>query len=704
MNLTVNVNSTNRTKYILWQTFQKVDSVNNRSTVCRFSVKNYRASDWTPALGDEIEVLDGATTIFGGVITKLYRRMNGIRLEYYNVECKDWVQYFDKKLVVESYTNDTINNIISDLVSNYSVGFTTNNVDCAITIDTVKFNYKTLSNCIQALAEQVNYSWYIDVNKDVHFFAKNTNLSPFNLTDTNGNYINNSLLIKDDLSQLRNIVTIRGGEKEGTSRDEELWADGNKKTFPLGNKFSSIPVLATSGSPLKIGIENLNTGTPYEAFWDYNQKYIRFTDAPANGSPLTATGTPLIPIIVEVRDEDSINDYGEYEFKKIDKTISSTDEARQYAIAQLDAYKNSLNDGSFRTYTSGLESGQTINIQSDIRSIDEDYIIQKVMLQMRGYNEGVYSVEFASLRTIGIIDFLQKLLLRDDKEIKIDEDEVLEKFYTDHKNIQITEEIGLDTEQTDHQSIGITESIRKDPFTPKWVLGKTHPRSIYFDASSSQYANLGSDVSMEGFFKMTVAFWLKMSAFTGSYRGVIDGSYFSGVGSPYGIMVRADDNNDFVRVFLRNTANSTAAISLNYTPDVWTHIAFSWDGANVTYYQNGVQIGAIDLLVGQISCSGANWKLAITAGYAYTSCYFDEVYIYRRNLSATEIANLVEGNNVSTDRLVGRWYMDEKTGTTIKDTSGKGNNGTLVNSPTRQNESDEDPKRQMRLSISSYLY
>ena len=489
MNLTVNIESTDRTSYILWKTFKKIDKLNNKVDECSFSTRKYGDKTWSPSVGNEIEVLNGADTIFAGVIIRVEEVLDATKIQRFIVKCKDWTHYLDKKLVIERYTNETVGDIISNLVSTYASGFTTTNVDCGIIIESIAFNYITISQALQVLAEQVNHSWYVSYDKDIHFFSKNINLSSFDLTDSNGKYIFNSLKIKDDLSQLRNRVIIRGGEKEGTQRTETFDSDGEQTTFPLGYKYSSKPTVTVSGSPLTVGLDFFDQDTSYNTMWNYNEKYIRLTGSPfAEGSPIAISGTPLIPIIVQVENQDSIDAYGEYEFRKIDKSIETANEARQYAVAQLDAYKSTIKEGQFETYESGLRSGQVINVQSDIRGIDEDFLIQSVSLKMRGPDDGTWNVVLATLRTVGIIDFLQRLLLEETRKIEIGEDEVLEKFYTDHVDIQITEAIEVETEMEDHVSVGITELIRKDPWTPTWVLSPYFPAS---DADSKRPGKLG---------------------------------------------------------------------------------------------------------------------------------------------------------------------------------------------------------------------
>lgn len=497
MNLTVNVNSTDRTNYISWPSFRKEDVLNSQVDTLSFITKKYGSKTWKPSVGDEIEVLDGATKIFAGVIAQVEEKIE-TKLLKYQVKCKDWTHYLDRNLVVERYENQTVNQIISHINTNYLTGFTITNVNCSIMIQSIAFNRLPVSKCLQLLAKQVNYNWYVDYDKDIHFFAKNSEASPFNLTDTNGKYIFNSLKIRDDLSQMRNRVFIRGGEMEGNARTEYFTGNGTKTTFALGHKFAKKPTVKINSAVKTVGIDFIDDDANFDCMWDFNQKYIRFITAPSNGDAIEVSGIPLIPIIVQVQDDNSIATYGEYEFSKVDKTIKTKDEAKQYAVSQLEAYAEKVQEGRFQTYESGLRSGQIITVQSTIRGINESFLIQRVSLQMRGPSDGVWTVELATLRTVGIIEFLQSLLLAQDKQVVVAENEVLEKYYTDNQTVQVTETINLKTKEQDYQTAQVTEDIQKDPFgagvAPDFVLAPYTPtgqtdkkREMKMDISSYVY-------------------------------------------------------------------------------------------------------------------------------------------------------------------------------------------------------------------------
>lgn len=471
----ITINTIDRSSLINWESIKITDNINEKVDTCSFTIQVKENQTYFPSIGDTIAITD-TITLFAGTIIKITRKMLSSEIEQYEVQCKDWTQEINRYKIVENYTNQTVAYIINDLLTNYAPAFTDTNVLCNIIISSVRFNNLSLSQCIQKLSESVNYFWYIDYDKDIHFFAKAEEQSSFGLTDTNENYVYKSLVLTDDISQVKNRVRVQGGEIEGDSRTETQNGDGTKTQFVTANKFSQLPTVTVGGSPKTVGVDYLDQEDSYDCFWNFNEKYIRFKVAPSNGTNnISITGIPLIPIIAQVEDDDSINELGVYEYYIKDTTIRSTDEAKQRASAEIDAYADTLTDGSFKTYIDGLKSGQVINIQSDIRGIDEDYLIQSVRTSMLSPFARQYDVTIASMRTIGIIYFLQNLLLTGRREEKSTENDVLYKYYIDWQQIQVTEDISVEEAVQDYQDTEVTESIRKDPFTVQWCLSPYFP-------------------------------------------------------------------------------------------------------------------------------------------------------------------------------------------------------------------------------------
>jgi hypothetical protein len=479
MNLSIEIAGVDKSAVIDWPSFSIEDNVDEQPNMCSFSIQKHTGQTYAPAINSIVEVFDGATKIFGGHILSVKNTIEG-EISNWEISCKDYTSELDRILVTDSFSSTTVGAIIEYIVDNYLTGVTYANVACTVAVTKIVFNKMPISKCISELAKLVNYNWYIDYDKDIHFFVKNTEVAPFAITSTSTDIIADSLSLENDLSQLRNVVIIRGGDKVSTNtRAKYHTGDATQKTFNTDYKFNSKPTVTLAGVSKTVGTENLDT-TGFDCYWDYNQKYIRFDVAPTGA--IVITGYPLIPIIAQVEDLSSVSTYGRFEFAKTDKTIKSSDEAKLYGEAQLNAYGNSIREGSFRTYTSGLKSGQTISITLADLGVADGFVIQRVTLSMVSRTKGEWSVELATLKTLGIIKFLQDKLLDDNKKVDYNADDVLEKYYMDNATAQVTEEVGpIENLMNDHQDVEVTEDLAKDPFgagvKPDFVLCPYIPTS-----------------------------------------------------------------------------------------------------------------------------------------------------------------------------------------------------------------------------------
>jgi hypothetical protein len=131
----------------------------------------------------------------------------------------------------------------------------------------------------------------------------------------------------------------------------------------------------------------------------------------------------------------------------------------------------------------------------------------------------------------------------------------------------------------------------------------------------------------------------------------------------------------------------------------WHNIIYTFDGTTHSLIVDGVT--AAGTTTAQPSCpvslvevGGTETNKELFAGNV------DDVRLYNRMISASEIALLAGGADPVmgpkldagppdtapavdlTTGLVGRWKLDEGTGTTTADSSGNGNNGTIAGNPT----------------------
>ena len=446
--ITIKVATVDRTEKIDPLTFQLNRALTNQADTCNFIVPRTDAGDWKPSLLDDVEITDGdSNVIFGGSIITIEEQLDG-GVEFVKCQCRDWTFDMDRRLVVKTYTNETVADIIDDIVDTYltDLGYTNVNVDCDQVIDYIAFNYEYPSKVLQQLAQLVNFDWYVDHDMDIHFFAKDATEAPFSLTDDNGNYYIDSLTIKKDATKLKNVITVRGGQYLGDSYTESYVADGTQLTFPLVNKYNSVTVTVNAVSKT-VGIANIDSLDDFDCLYNFQEKSLTFKPAtkPSATHVVAVTGMPYIPVLTRKTDNDSFLTYGIFEFKIVDSSINTKSAARDRAQAELNLYADALDEGSFETSLNGLEVGQLISVQSTFRNIDEQFVITRISTSIPNPDQLRHRVTLTTTQTFGMVEFLQQLLMQKDKEIKIAADEVLDEFLSFSDTASITDSVGTPT-------------------------------------------------------------------------------------------------------------------------------------------------------------------------------------------------------------------------------------------------------------------
>ena len=181
-NYEILINGINRTKEVGNRTVTIEDSTGTLSTTADFSL-NCRLGGDIPECDDEVIINNNGERIFGGRVLKIVSRTLGDFAEF-DVYCVDWIRDLDRNLVVEGYQEMTDKAIIEDIVNNYCGGtdITYDNVTQGVTVNQIVFNYVPPSQCFNEIAKLTGRNWYIDKNKDIHYFVRRTEHAPFNIT------------------------------------------------------------------------------------------------------------------------------------------------------------------------------------------------------------------------------------------------------------------------------------------------------------------------------------------------------------------------------------------------------------------------------------------------------------------------------------------------------------------------------------------
>ena len=481
MSVVVKVNSVNINANIDWRSFQVRSILNNQVDIAVFQILNPTTKGVSVAFDDDVEVYDGSTKIFGGKALKVKSiAVSGAADERVTVSCVDHGYEADRILFSGTFENETIADILSSVVSSSAgaAGFTTNNAVSTFVVEKIVFNQVTLSTIIKRLAEIVQFDWYWDVDKDLHFFSKEINTAPFGLTDSNGNYVYKSMVRNSDGSQVVSLVKVRGGEFDANTFTDTITVSGNvSKSFKLPYKMTNLTIELDTGGGFvaqDVGIDFEDEFPTVDVLHNFADQSFNFAAALADGDLIRFTGNPRVRVLAAAEDPISKAQYGVIEKLIRDDGIKSNAVARQRASAELFAFASEVIDAKFNTYTSGLRTGMLINAQSTKRTFDDNLLIKTITFKMTDPNNFRYFVGCVSTKRMEFIDLLRKIIAVE--PLDIDETEVAEAIFLDTQSVNIVEEIEVVNPVTADEEIGsIDENYILDPLgagvAPEWVLG-----------------------------------------------------------------------------------------------------------------------------------------------------------------------------------------------------------------------------------------
>ena len=162
-----------------------------------------------------------------------------------------------------------------------------------------------------------------------------------------------------------------------------------------------------------------------------------------------------------------------------------------------------------------------------------------------------------------------------------------------------------------------------------------------------------------------------------------DMNYFLGIRASDGVLVADfEEGAGGAQPGLNHPIAGTTPVSTG----VWQHAAVTYDGSRWQLFLNGSLQS--ELVVGRPPRADSIQRAALGSAQNSTgvaSGFFagslDEVRIWNHARTAAQIAAGRDVEITSATGLIGRWGLDEGSGTVAADSSGTGANGTLVNGP-----------------------
>jgi hypothetical protein len=349
------------------------------------------------------------TTIFAGRVTTPNFASTSPVANDWILDCVDYTSDTDNVIVSGDFNGWTADAIIKNLVSQANVQFvarggsaiTTNHVTPGPVIQRVQINYLTLSTAIvkvtRLASQYVDYAWYIDYARDLHFMTLQgqTGSPVATFTDSVptgaptlslGYFLSNNYAYEWDGTSMRNSMIVRGTTFQ-TNFHDVFVGNGSQTSWPLTyhvTSTSTASLTVAAGSKTVTVVDNVgssnNTSNVTSQFiitmnkngqW-FLQVNPGFGTTPGRGAAIRLSYTFDAPILARSDNVASQTQYtgtngGMYQGAISDSSLVTVSSAVQRGEVELQAYQWVQERVTFTTvdnWPGHISAGQTFTLVS----------------------------------------------------------------------------------------------------------------------------------------------------------------------------------------------------------------------------------------------------------------------------------------------------------------------------------------------------
>jgi len=179
----------------------------------------------------------------------------------------------------------------------------------------------------------------------------------------------------------------------------------------------------------------------------------------------------------------------------------------------------------------------------------------------------------------------------------------------------------------------------------------------------------------EGPFTVTV--WVKAPTGQSEWRSIFSSSDNPTIKSSFQIDIGGTEKGYPGDWRFHGCAENSTNFSIDICEIVeeWQYLTVTFDGTTIKTYLNGeFKYSDTPTFNGRFEL----YKIGVNRNhYRFLEGNIDDVRIYSRALSSTEISDLYQGTHSDSTGLVGHWDFEEGSGSTAYDSSGNGNDGSI---------------------------
>ena len=284
---------------------------------------------------NEVEIwYSNADLLFAGYFyppdkTPKHNVLNNI----YTFKALSWLDKFKRIRVTKTFDGYTASQIVRALVEEYAPDFSTEYIDNNTTTLHLTFDRQTLYDCIKTVASLVQWNFWVDNNKAVHFVDL-VNQSHSGVTIDDEHFIAAEGFTKYDYSQLFNKVVVKGGQALSELQYKDWYGDGSTTRFKVSYiEFENL-LVKKNGTALAGGFYGKDDFSTKEYLLDVDTKEIIFETAPSSSDHIEVWYQFIYTPVYTYEDQESIEKWGILEAEPITQP-SVTDVSTLKYIGQV---------------------------------------------------------------------------------------------------------------------------------------------------------------------------------------------------------------------------------------------------------------------------------------------------------------------------------------------------------------------------------
>ena len=404
--------------YVNYKSVNITDSNQIKADTLSFDMIVSDRASRAPEPGNTISILDTTTGKyeFSGLVETVREEMiNPITFRYL-CDCIDWVKIFDRHLVEKKFGGDTVITIIGTILSDYAnkgysnwtpFTYEPGGLDNISIDETLDFDFREPSACLDELAEKVGAQWYIDFNRVLYFNTPQSLNTPSPITENLLNLDSDissygDMVLTESISNIKNVVYITDAKMKDEVTLEQRFDGAGKKNqyYQMGFKIflpvritdwstyisaritdqTSSEVLNRNLTDIRSDDERQREETNLTIYVNANNNSVRLPDKFLLGASerLIVTAYKAVdapapfpdPVsIALIKKRENLGSDGIYEYKKSEPALWDATGQNQNLSATiiLNRYSMPVITGEFYSYLTGWRAGMAFTIKSSIR-------------------------------------------------------------------------------------------------------------------------------------------------------------------------------------------------------------------------------------------------------------------------------------------------------------------------------------------------